>query len=573
MMRQAWKRSILMSVLSVTLTIGLAQTVEDLNDPPPGEWPQFGRDAAATRYSPLDQINVGNVENLVMTWARDLGFSQTHQGTPVAWDGVVYVSHQTGVLALDGTTGEELWSYSSPADEDLPISDSAVRGGPVVYDGKVFINLRHGMTVALDKDTGEELWATQLTEAELNEGATTNPIFADGKLIIGPTGADFGGAPGKIVAVDAEVGELLWSFDVVPMSPDDPAFDTWTNPPSWEDGIGGGAAWNAGAYDPVTRTVVYGTGQPTPWDRVDWRRNNDGEPSSDLYTSSFVALDIDTGDLKWHHQVVPGDEWDHDQHTVPMFGTVEIDGQDRRVALLSTTTGYLVVVDAESGEFLHGHQIADRVTIHVGYDENGMAQINPDARFEEEGTLTEMCPGLRWAHIAPGAFSPDTGLVYRPNNDVCWNIGALTLPGDWEPGERAWWSDSQPRTDEQWDVDRLGAITAIDPTTGDVVWEFGTQYGADAGPVVTAGDLVFVNSTDRRLRALNATTGEVAWEQVLTAGSRSGTITYSVDGKQYVATMVGMANAGTGSIADYNPNAGVPEPTTGNVAVFVFSLP
>jgi len=566
-------RSILALALVAGLGIAMAQSVDDLNNPPPGEWPQYGRDAAQTRYSPLDQINTGNVGNMQLAWARSMGFNQNFQGAPSVWNGVMYASNQTGVVALDATNGEVLWTFSSPRDaEEIPIADSAPRGSPVVFDGKVFINLRYGATVALDATTGEELWRTQVTEPALQEGFTSHPVFADGKIVLGPTGADSGGSPGRVVAVDIEDGELLWSFDIVPMSPDDPAFDSWTNPPSWEDGIGGGSAWNVGAYDHVTRTVVYGTGQPTPWDRVDDRRRNEGEPTDDLYTASFIGLDVDTGALKWYHQVVPADEWDYDQHIVPMFGDVDVNGDERRVALLPTTTGFMVVLDADTGELLAANLAANETTIHLGYDDDGRAIVNPDARFTAEGESFRMCPGLRWAHIAPGAFSPDTGLVYRPNQIGCINFGPMLLPDDWEPGQRAWFWDDHGRDDTMW-FDRLGALSAIDPMTGETVWEYAHHYGHDIGPVVTGGGLVFSMFMDRYFRALDAATGEVLWQQPLTAGSRGGSITYEVDGKQYVATVVGVSSVGTGAIPDYNPNVDLAPIATGQVSLFVYALP
>lgn len=552
-------------------SLAAAQSVADLNNPPPGEWPQHGRDSAATRFSPLDQINTSNVSDLRLAWARDLDERRHHQGTPTFWGGLLYVSTMYGVVALDGATGDVVWVFEDEPEEPLA-NERIPRGGPVVYEGKVIFNLFGGATVAVDALTGEVVWRTQTVDSSLREGYSTSPIFADGKIILGPAGADWGGAPGKIFALDVEDGELLWSFDVVPMSPDDPAYFSWTNPPSWEDGIGGGSAWNLGAYDYQTRTVIFGTGQPTPWDRVDDRRRDDGEPSADLYTSSFVSIDVDTGALRWYKQIVPGDEWDFDQHTVPMFTNLEIDGTDTRVALLATTTGFFLVVDAESGEMLRWYQGANEVTIHLGFDADGNPIINPEARFTELGQFFRFCPGLRWAHIAPGAFSPDTGLWYRPNQIGCIQFGPDTLPDDWEPGERAVAFDTMPREDGDW-FDRLGALTAFDPLTGEVVWEFSHHYGHDAGPVVTAGGLVFSAFVDRIFRAFDAATGEVLWQQPLTAASRSGTITYEVDGRQYVATMTGYATAGSGIIPDFNPNVGLPEPVLGNNALFVFALP
>ena len=575
-------RNLVLVAAGALAGFGLAQTDEDMINPPPGEWPQFGRDAVASRYSPLDQINAENVADLQIAWVRDMGYRQSFQGTPTVWNGVMYVSTQTGVTALDATDGSTLWEYSSPNEGEV-ISDSAPRGGPLVYDGKVFINLRYGATVALDAATGEELWKVQLTDEALNEGFTTNPIWANGQVVVAPSGADSGGAPGRIIALSAEDGELLWTFNIIPTGPDDPAWETWNNPPSWEAGIGGASAWNAGAYDPETNTIVWGTGQPTPWDRVDPRRADpDGEVTDDLYTVSWVALDAETGELKWHRQALPGDEWDYDQHQVPTFATIDWNGEQRRVAIMGSSTGYIYVVDADTGEQLANHPAFTTVvpeaeyTIVLGYDENGRAIVSDEARqsnqaFADTFEFYNMCPGLRWAHIAPPAYSPDTGLYYRPNNTACIEFGSVTIPDDWQPGERAYDWETGANTY----FDRLGGLSAFDPVTGEVVWEFTYDYGYDAGPVVTGGGLVFSAFTDRTFRAFDAATGEELWSHPLTTGSNAGTITYEVDGEQYVATMVGKTGfAAGGAIPDYNPEVeGIFVPPTGGVAVFVFKLP
>jgi PQQ-dependent dehydrogenase (methanol/ethanol family) len=579
-------RSALIAAFAAGASFGFAQSNDDMINPPAGEWPQMGRDASQTRFSPLDQINTSNVGSLQLAWVRDMGYRQGFQGGPSVWNGVMYVATQTGVMALDATNGATLWNYSSP-NPGTVITDSAVRGAPLVFDGRVYIATRYGAVVGLDAATGEEIWNSPLTNESWNEGFTTNPIWANGKIIAAPAGAAGGGAPGKVHAVSAEDGELLWTFNIIPTGPDDPAWDTWTNPPSWEAGIGGASAWNAGAYDPVSNIVIFGTGQPTPWDRIDQRRADpDGVISDDLYTASFIALDGDTGALRWHHQVVWGDEWDMDQHTVPIFADVDWNGTDRRVALLPTTSGYLVIIDANSGEFLAGHHAFEATTggalvntVHLGYDENNRAIISEEARqaniaFDDTGDFYFMCPGLRWAHIAPGAFSPATGLLYRPNQSACIDYGPQTMPEDWQPGERAYFFEVGPNRIEMWG-ERLGALTAFDPVTGEIVWEYAHHYGHDAGPVVTAGGLVFSAFTDRTFRALDAATGDVLFSQVLTTGSRASTMTYSVDGKQYVATMVG-ANSFSGFpvIPDYNPNIeGLFVPPAGGVMVFVYALP
>ena len=192
--------------------------------------------------------------------------------------------------------------------------------------------------------------------------------------------------------------------------------------------------------------------------------------------------------------------------------------------------------------------------------------------FEESFEFFLMCPGLRWAHIAPPAYSPDTGLYYRPNNTLCIDYGAQIMPDDWQPGERAYYFETGATG--LW-FDRVGALSAFNPVTGEVVWEFTQDYGYDAGPVVTGGGLVFSAFTDRTIRAFDASTGDVLWSNVLTTGSNASTITYSVDGKQYVATMVGKTGfSGYPLIPDYNPNVdGLFVPPTGGVAVFVYALP
>ncbi len=565
--------------------LGFAQTDADMLNPPAGEWPQFGRDSVASRYSPLDQINTSNVSDLQLAWVRDMGYRQSFQGSPSVWNGVLYMATQTGVAALDATDGSTLWEYSSP-NPGTVISDSAMRGAPLVYDGKVFINLRYGATVALDAATGEELWQVQLTDESLREGFTTNPIWANGKVIASPSGADDGGAPGRIVALSAEDGELLWTFNVIPTGPEDPAWDTWNNPPSWEAGIGGASAWNAGAYDPESNVILWGTGQPTPWDRIDPRRADpDGDVTDDLYTASWVAIDADTGELKWHRQAVPGDEWDLDQHQVPTFATVDWNGTERRVAIMGSSTGYIYVVDANTGEYLADHPAfttaveGAEYTIVLGYDENGRAIVSEEARaanqeFQDTFEFYPMCPGLRWAHIAPPAYSPETGLYYRPNNTLCHDFGADTMPDEWEPGMRAYYWETGPNREGLW-FDRVGALTAFDPVTGEVVWEYASDYGYDAGPVVTAGGLIFSAFTDRMFRAFDASTGEELFSHVLTTGSNAGTITYEVDGEQYVTTVVGKISfTGVPVIPDYNPNVeDLFVPPTGGVAVFTFKLP
>lgn len=541
-------------VLVLALSIGTAQTTEELTDPAPGDWPTYGRNLEMQRYSPLDQINRDNVNDLRLAWSRDVGIEGNAQFSPIVYDGAMYINGPDRVVALDATNGDLLWEYVTELDENTGFIINRSRGSAVVFDGKVFNALADGRLVALDAATGEELWSTQVGDIDFGEGFSSGPIFADGKLIVGPSGADIGGVPGRVVSVDVESGEILWTFNVIPQ-PGEAGYETWE--PAESSIWGGGSAWNPGAYDPETRTVIYGTGQPIPWDNFGIR-----DPvSPDLYTASKVGLDVDTGELKWYRQHVPGDEWDYDQHPTPTVADLEIDGEMRRVLINPTTTGYLEVLDVETGEFLRGHAMMPEYAVHKGYEEDGTAIIDQSARFEEPGMMM-LCP-FRWVNYEPAAFSPETGLYYRPNTYDCREYTLNPLPDDWQPGESPLNFELTEQPDR---FDRFGALSAIDPITGEVVWEFGHGYSQNAGAAVTGGGLVFGAFPDRIFRAFDAETGEVLWQQVVSAAMHGSPITYEVEGKQYVAVPVG-------TTASFTGQTGLPPTVTGDTAIFVFALP
>lgn len=542
-------------VLLASPFVGLAQTTEELTNPAPGDWPTYGRTLEMQRYSPLDQINTENVSDLDLAWSRSLGFDMAAQFSPAVYQGVMYINGPDRVQALDATNGELLWEYTVDLHENTGFVENRARGSVVVFDGKVYNALADGRVVALDAKSGEEIWISQVGAIEFGEGFSSGPIFADGKIILGPSGADIGGTPGRVLAMDTESGEILWTFNVVPQ-PGEPGFETWDPPESavW----GGGSAWTPGAYDPQTRTVVYGTGQPVPWGHFEIRN----PPSPDLYTASKVALDVDTGELKWYRQTVPADEWDYDQHATPTVADIELDGETRRVLLNPLTTGWLEVVDIETGELLRAHQIMPETNVHTGYTDDGEPIIDQSQRFSEPGQSMTLCP-FRWVNWEPGTFSPDTGLYYRPNTNDCRDYTLDALADDWQPGESPLNFKLEQLPDR---FDRFGALSAIDPDTGEVVWEFGHGYSHNAGAVATGGGLVFSGFPDRVFRAFDAKSGELLWKQVLSAGMHSSPITYEVDGTQYVAVPAGTS-------AKFGAQEGLPESVTGQPTMFVFALP
>lgn len=544
--------------LALAAPLALAQTADELLDPDPADWPTYGRTLDMARFSPLDEINRDNVDNLRLAWSRGLQFVIDAQFSPVVYDGVMYINAPDQVQALDAATGELLWDYEAELHENTHfLTSSRSRGSVVVFDGMVFHALGDGRLVALDAQSGEELWSTPVGQIEVGEGFSSGPIFADGKIIVGPSGADAGGAPGRVLALDSENGEILWTFNTVPR-PGEPGFETW-DPPSAAE-WGGGSSWVPGVYDPETRTVIYGVGQPIPWWAGEQRQGDN------LYTSSYVAMDVDTGELKWYHQVIPQDEWDYDLINTPIIADLEIDGETRRSAIIATVTGFVIVLDADTGEFLAHHQMHPDNTVHLGYEDDGTPIIDDDMRWaaDEAGESRTVCP-LRWVDFEPAAFNADTGVYFRPNTHECYEMTNAPQPDDWVPGEDPNNAQLEVLPDS---FDRLGGLTAMDPVSGDVLWEWTFGYSQRSGVVATAGDLVFMGSPDRGFRAFDAETGDVLWQQRLTAYIQANPITYSVDGKQYVAIPVG----GEGPLVIAR-QSDQPPIVTSDVSIFVFALP
>jgi alcohol dehydrogenase (cytochrome c) len=543
------------AALLLTAPMALAQTAEELLDPDPADWPTYGRTLDMSRFSPLDEINRDTIGDLGLTWSRSLGFVIDAQFSPAVYDGIMYINGADQVQALDAATGELLWEYVAELHENTHfLTSSRQRGSVVVFEGKVFHTLGDGRVVALDAGSGEELWITPVGNVEVGEGFSSGPIFADGKIIVGPSGADAGGSPGRVLALDSESGEVLWTFHTVPQ-PGEPGFETWEPPSAAE--WGGGSAWVPGAFDPETGTIIYGVGQPIPWWAGEQRQGDN------LYTASYVAMDVDTGELKWYHQVIPQDEWDYDLINTPIIADLEIDGQSRRTAILATVTGFIVLIDVESGEFLGSHQMHPENTVHLGYEDDGTPIIDDSLRFTEAGQTKMVCP-LRWVDFEPAAFDAQTGTYFRPNTHECYEMTNAPQPDDWQPGDPPNNATLEPLPDT---FDRLGGLSAINPVTGEVLWEWTSGYSQRSGVVATAGGLVFMGSPDRTFRAFDAETGDILWRQVLTAYIQANPVTYAVDGKQYVAIPVG----GEGPLVIAR-QSDEPPLVTSDVAIFVFAL-
>ncbi len=554
---------ILVAILMLLVPTALAQSSDALTQPAAGDWPTYGRDLQMTRYSPLDQITTDNVANLRIAWTRSLATSFQYQGSPVEYDGTIYVNATDRVIALDATNGDLKWEHEFKINQDVlgNLNGQVMRGSVVVYQGDVFTTTADGHVVALDAASGDVVWDQLVADQKNLEGFSAGPIFADGKIVVGPSGADAGGVPGRIIALDPKTGDTLWTFHTVP-HPGEKGFDTW-DPPSAAQ-TGGGSAWTPGAYDPSSKTLIYGVGNPIPVGI----RDHSGDivrKGDNLYTDSYVGIDITDGSLKWYHQIVPNDVWDGDEPDTPIVANLNLGGNQKTVAILPLTQGFVVLDNASDGTFLDSYKFMPETTYLTGFDANGKPQIDDSYRYTDINQTKLDC-AFRWVDFEPAAFSPDTGLYYRPNTYNCVNMTNHPNPSGWQLGQPAFPYSTEALTDK---FDTYGHLSAIDPTTGKEVWSYPTPYAQFMGPVATKGGLVFAGFADRTFRAFDAKTGDVLWHQGLPALIGSNPITYSVDGTQYVAIVDG----GTGSGIFGSHQSSAPDAVQGSLSLFVFALP
>ncbi|HEX6999995.1 MAG TPA: PQQ-dependent dehydrogenase, methanol/ethanol family [Gammaproteobacteria bacterium] len=546
------------------------------------EWLTYGRDYAETRFSPLDQIDADNVERLGLAWYYDTGSLRGLEATPLVADGVLYATTSwSNVFALDARTGRELWRWDAQADRarGSRACCDVVNRGVALYEGKVFVGVVDGRLVALDAATGEPVWEVQTTPVDQPYTITGAPRVYDGKVLIGNGGAELG-VRGFVSAYDADTGELVWRFYTVPGDPSKPfeskaleeAAKTWTG--EWWKYGGGGTAWDAFAYDPEAGLVYVGTGNGSPW--VQAIRSPGG--GDNLYLSSILALDIDTGELRWYYQTTPGDTWDYTAVQQLTLAELEIGGRERRVIMQAPKNGFFYVLDRLTGELLSAEPFA-RVTWAKGVDlETGRPIETRQARYGRAPTT--IWPGPGGAHNwQPMSFSPLTGLVYIPASDSsfvysrnpdfafrprAWNTGvslpaAFGLPTGAEPLPE---SAYEPGTGEP--PVAPSSLLAWDPVAGKARWRVPYADTVGGGTLVTAGNVVFQGTDDGRFIAYRADSGDKLWEMALGQGIMAAPSTYMLDGKQYVSVLSGMG----GAAALYRSHPSTPYKATGRLWTF-----
>jgi alcohol dehydrogenase (cytochrome c) len=581
-MRRDWKSTVLsLPVVLLAGALALAQapqapvnaltpvTDATLRNPPASDWLMWRRTYDGYGYSPLDQINKDNVKSLqpVWTWSLTPGATET---TPIVHDGVLFIfNYADKVQALNAATGDLIWEYR----RDLPAKlvseggNNMAKRNMAIYEDKLILASSDAHLVALDAKTGKLVWDHATADWSKGWRYTGGPFVVNGKIIQGMTGcgnAEPGGC--FITGHDAKTGAELWRVQTI-AHPGDPNFDTWNGLPL--ESRFGASAWITGSFDPDQNLVFYGTGQPYPWiaEMRGTLPKKPGLKSNALYSDSTLAINPDTGAMKWYRQHLEDDTWDLDYVYERMLVDLPVNGETRKAVVTTGKLGIIEAIDRTNGQWLwHKETIPQNVVASID-PKTGEKTINP-AAIPHIGQTTVNCPadpgGRGWPATA---YSPKTGILYMPLNEYCAN----TTPSPLDPGQaytgggRAIFA-RVPVPNSDGKIGRVDAVKLSDRST---VWSYRQRAPETAAVLPTGGGLVFSGGWDRFFRAFDDLTGEVRWQMRLNNAINSFPISYSVNGKQYIAVAVGNGSSHSKALATLTPEIQNPD---GGSVLWVFAL-
>ena len=509
-------------------------------------WPHYGGTQYSWRYSALDQVNTINARNLAPAWIFQTGdYSEGLLATPLVMDGVMYlITPSARVFALDAANGRLIWEYRYPKPTAVlagSFTDNTQNRGVAVSEGKVFFGTADSALVALDQKSGRLVWKVTVDDAkQCGCNITAAPLIVKDKVVVGGTGGD-SAHRGYLTAFNSTTGRFAWRWYAIP-GPGEKGNETWKGD-SWK--FGGGAPWMTGSFDPDLNLIYWGTGNAAD-DLYDVRRVSAGADKRrnlNLYTASIVALDADTGLLRWHYQEVPGDVWDYDSAYEVVLMDRVIGGRNRRILAHMNKSGLTFVLDRATGEVLKVFDVPEVRNWITGVTEDGLLVGRKEPQL---GKTESICPSVAGAKSWNSmAYSPRTGYLYTPTNEICNDL----TPSASEPSEGKMYAGGTWRFNTAPNRTTFSHVDAWDPVTGKRAWSFPYKYILLASMLTTAGDLVFTGTPEGEFFALDARSGAKVWSYQTGAGHRGSAVTYGVNGRQYIATPTGFQRALIGGMA------------------------
>ncbi len=538
-------------------------TAERLLKPEDSDWLMIRRTYDGWGYAPLNQVTPGNVGRLQPAWVFATGQTNGHEAPPIVNNGVMFVATPGNqVLALDARTGAILWRYRRPILDDRIVLHPTSRG-VALYEDKVFFAAGEAVLVAIDARTGKEVWSATVEDNKKGYYMSLAPLVADGKVIVGASGGELG-VRGFVAAFDVNTGKEAWRVYTVP-APGEPGSETWPVGDQWK--TGGGSVWVTGNYDPDTRLAFWGTGNGGPW-------MGDQRSGDNLYTSSTIAIDIGTGQLKGYHQYHPNDSWDWDEVSPPILVDYRRNGRTIKGLIDVARDGYLWFLERTDSKinFIDGMPYVKQ-NVFKGLDPaTGRPDIDP-ARKPGTGKLADHCPSL-WGgkNWPPIAFSPKTRMIYIPANE---NLCGTSIGREIQYTAGRNFTGATTTVYLAAGADHIGEVQAWNVDTGKRVWTHSYAKSPNWGPMLaTSGGVVFTGGTnDRMFHAFDASSGKLLWEFPTNSGVIGQPSSFMVDGKQYIAVQSGWGIDSRGMQARLNAQmpGEFPEVPEGG-AIWVFAV-
>jgi alcohol dehydrogenase (cytochrome c) len=524
----------LITPLVLGMTMGFASVASAQN------WPMYGGDSGNTRFSQSTQINASNVDKLKVQWALQLGTTRSQESTPILVGDTLFVTSSFGpknTFAVNAKTGEVKWTYQPdiPKGIDQYACCDVNNRGVAHADGKIFLGRLDAHVVALDEKTGKELWKTAIIDYTGGSVITSPPTIVKNLVITGYGGGEYG-VRGSIVALDQKTGKEVWRTQTVPQ-PGEPGGDTWKG----DSGkFGGAVAWHIGSYDPKLNLVYYGTSNPSPWSAsVRGNDSSDVGKFSNLYSASVLALNADTGKITWHYQFTPHDAWDYDGVNELVFADLPVEGKKTPVIMQANRNGFFYVIDRASGKLISAKKYIEATNWATGIDLKTGTPIEAAGNAKRPGMkrkASDVCPNLiggkNWM---PMSYSEATGLVYIPTMNLCMDMegiqseykrGAFYLGVNFDLGKVG-------------PGGHMGGVKAWDPVKQQEVWFNKEDLPYTGGMMTTKSNLLFHGDIKGMFKAVDAKTGKTLWKFNTGSGITAAPMTYTLDGKQYIAVVSG----------------------------------